>query len=65
MDVISEITQAVGGQPPQYARPSPPSVCASRRRADRSCRRHSSSTFPRSPLQLPYALTPGWVKRPG
>ena len=38
---------------------------ASYRRADRAGRPQRSSRFPRSPLQLPDALTPRWVKRPG
>jgi len=39
---------------------------ASSRRADRACRRQRSSRFTRSiRLQVPDALTPRWVKRPG
>ena len=67
----SQTEQAVGGRLPRYA-PAPllRLWAPKRRRADRAWPQRSSSfptmnTFPRSPLQLPDALTPRWVKRPG
>jgi len=46
-------------------RPSLPSVGAEALQADRGCTPQRSSRFLRSPMQLPDALMPCWVKRPG
>ena len=45
------------------SRPSPPPWAPKPLRAAEQTQR--SSTFPRWPLQPPYALRPRWVKRPG
>jgi len=63
-----KLKQAVGGRLPLYAPAPLLPLWAPKRLAPPSRPRVQTATvntFPRSPLQLPDALTPWWVERPG